>query len=82
MVEFRIWVIQVCHLLYFLYIFFCVHPPPELLPVLGPLEWYMKPKLGAALLDSSRADSDLGRTLDRFEELCQLGFLIPNYYQL
>ena len=31
----------------------------------------------AALLCSSRAGSDLGRMSDVFEELCQLGFLIP-----
>ena len=49
--------------------FFCIHPPPELLHVLGPLERYMTPTLDAALLCSSRAGSDLGQTLDRFEEL-------------
>ena len=59
------------------FLFFCFRPPPELLPVLGPLEWYMTPTLDASLLCSSRAVSDLGRTSDRFEELCQLGFLIP-----
>ena len=52
--------------------FFSIHPPPELLPVLGPLEWYMSPTLDAALLNSSRAGSDLSQMLDRFEELCQL----------
>ena len=57
--------------------FFSIHPPPELLPVLGPLERYMTPTLDAALLYSSRAGSDLGQTLDKFEELCQLDFLIP-----
>ena len=33
------------------YIFFCfsIHPPPELLPVLGPLELYMTPTLDVAL---------------------------------
>ena len=56
--------------------FFCIHPPPELLPVLGPLERYVMPTLDAALLCSSRAGSDLGRTLDWFGEFCQLGFLI------
>ena len=30
--------------------FFCIHPPPELLTVLGPLERYMTPTLDAALL--------------------------------
>ena len=40
--------------------------------MLGPLEQYMTPTHDAALLYSSRAGSDLGRTLDRFEELCQL----------
>ena len=54
---------------------FSIRPPPELLPVLGPLEWYMTSTLDAALLYSSRAGSDLGQTL----ELCQLGFLIPKY---
>ena len=60
----------------FLLLFF-MRPPPELLPVLGPLERYMTPTLDAALLYSSRAGSDLGQTLDRFKELCQLDFLIP-----
>ena len=48
------------------YIFFCfsIHPPPELLPVLGPLELYMTPTLDVALLCSSRAGSDLGRKSD------------------
>ena len=49
--------------------FFCIHPPPELLPVSRLLEQYMMPTLDAALLYSSRAGSDQGRTLDRFEEL-------------
>ena len=31
-------------------LFFCIHPPPGLLPVLGPLKWYMTPTLDAALL--------------------------------
>ena len=52
--------------------FFSICPPRELLPVLGPLEWYLTPTLDAALLCSSRAGSDLGQTSDRFEELCQL----------
>ena len=52
--------------------FFWIHPPSELLPVLGPLERYMMPTLVVALLYSSRAGSDLGRSLDRFEELCIL----------
>ena len=34
---------------------FCICPPPELLPVLGPLERYMTPKLDAPLLYSSRS---------------------------
>ena len=63
---------------FFFFFFFSFHPPPELLPVLGPLERYMTPTLDVALLCSSRVGSDLGRTSDRFEELCQLGFLIPN----
>ena len=45
--------------------FFCTCPPPELLPMLGPLEWYMMPTLDVALLCSSRVASDLGHTLDR-----------------
>ena len=32
--------------------------------MLGPLERYMTPTLDAALLSSSRADADLGRTLN------------------
>ena len=35
-------------------VFFCIHPPPGLLPVLGQLERYMTPTLNAALLISSR----------------------------
>ena len=34
--------------------FIIVHPPPELLPVLGPLERYVTPTLDTALLCSSR----------------------------
>ena len=41
--------------------FFSISPLPELLPVLGPLEWYVTPTLDAALLCSSRVGSDLGR---------------------
>ena len=59
--------------------FFYIRPLPDLLPVLGPLERYMTPTLDAALLCSSRAGSDLGCKSDWFEELCQLGFLIPKY---
>ena len=40
-------------------IFFCVRPPPELLPVMGPLERCVTPTLDAALLCSSSAGSDL-----------------------
>ena len=43
--------------------------PPELLPVLGLLEWYMTPTLDTALLYSYGAGSDLGHTSDWFEEL-------------
>ena len=50
------------------FLFFCIHPP-ELLPVLGPLERYLTPTLDAALLCSSRASSDLGHMADGFEEL-------------
>ena len=49
--------------------FFCIRPPPGLLPVLGPLKRYMTPKLDSALLCSSGAGADPGRTSDRFEEL-------------
>ena len=45
-------------------IFFCIRPPLGLLPVLGPLERYMIPTLDTALLSSSRAGTDLGRTSD------------------
>ena len=45
--------------------FFCIPPPPGLLPVLGPLERYMTPTLDSALLVSSRAGADLGRPSDR-----------------
>ena len=43
---------------------FFIRPPPGLLPVLGPLERYMTPRLDAALLSSSRAGADLGRKSD------------------
>ena len=33
-------------------LFFNIHPPPELLPVLGPLERYMSTTLDAAVLCS------------------------------
>ena len=46
--------------------FFCIRPL-GLLPVLGPLERYMTPTLDSALLISSRAGADLGRTSDRLE---------------
>ena len=49
--------------------FLIIRPTLELLPVLGPLERYMTPTFDAALLYSSRAGSDLGRTSDWFEEL-------------
>ena len=35
--------------------------------MLGPLEQYMTPALDAALLITSRAGADLGRTSDRLE---------------
>ena len=53
------------HLYLIIIIFFSIRPPPVLIPVLGPLEWYIMPTLDAALLISSRAGADLGRTLDR-----------------
>ena len=37
-----------------------IRPPPELLPVLGPLERYVTTTLDTALLCSSRAGSHLG----------------------
>ena len=50
--------------------FVSIRPPPEFLPVFGPLKWYMTPTLDAALLCivhrdwvttiSSRAGADLG----------------------
>ena len=50
--------------------FFCIRPPPEWLPVLGPLEHYMTPTLDAALLCGSRAGSDLGRKSDVMDKSC------------
>ena len=41
------------------FLFICYYPP-----VLGPLEWYTTPTLNTALLTSSRAGADLGRTWD------------------
>ena len=49
--------------------FFSIRPFQDLLPLLGPLELYVTPKLVAALLCSSRAGSDLGRMSVWFEEL-------------
>ena len=43
--------------------FFCIRPPPELLPVLGMLEWYMTLTLEAALLCSSRAGHSFQLTI-------------------
>ena len=40
--------------------FFIIRLPPELLPVLGLLEWLRDVTLGVALLCSSRAGADLG----------------------
>ena len=58
----------------FLLFLFSIHPPPGLLPVLGPLTLYMTPTLDTALLmcgspergraTSSRAGADLGRASD------------------
>ena len=45
-------------------VFFSICHPPGLLPVLRPLEWYMTPTLDGALLSSSRAGADMGRTID------------------
>ena len=44
--------------------FFSIRPPLGLLPVLGPLEWYLMPTLDAALLISSRVGADLGGMSD------------------
>ena len=44
--------------------FFSIRPSPGLFPVLGLLERNMTPTLDAALLSSSRAVADLGRTSD------------------
>ena len=46
------------------FFFFGICPPPGLLPVLGPSERYRTPTLDAALLISSRADTDLGLSSD------------------
>ena len=46
------------------YFFYSIRPPPELFPVLVPLERYMAPTLDAALLCSNRVGSDLGRKSD------------------
>ena len=43
----------------FFFVFLSVSFPPELLPVFGLLEQYVKPTLDAVLLCSSRAGSDL-----------------------
>ena len=40
--------------------FWGICPPPGLLPVLGPCEWYLTPTLDAALLISARVDTDPG----------------------
>ena len=50
--------------MYPLTFFLSIRPSPGLLPVLGPLERYMTPTLDVALLSSSRAGADLGRTSD------------------
>ena len=51
------------------FLFFCIRPPPGLLPVLGQLERYMTPTLDSALLISSWVGADLGKTSDRLESL-------------
>ena len=48
---------------------FLLVPPPELLPVLGPLEQYMMPTLDAALLCSPMVGSDLGHMSDWLRSL-------------
>ena len=69
-------------------VFFCIHPPPGLLPVLGLLRQYMTPTLDAALLmcgspeqgrtTSSRAGADLGRTSEYLYERAALQLTHPN----
>ena len=47
--------------------------------VLGPLERYITPTLDAALLSSSRAGADLGRTLDvESMMLVEFGVIVHN----
>ena len=63
-------------------VFLYIRPPPELLPVLGPLERYMTNTLDAALFCSSRAGSDLGRMSDSISK-CLLKFIIfenPSFF--
>ena len=62
-----VFVNQLGHKYIFLF-FFIICPPPELHPVLGPLEQYVTSTLDAALLFSSREGSDLGCMSDCFEE--------------
>ena len=45
--------------------FFCIRPSPGLLPVLGPLEWYMTPTLDTTLLISSKAYTPSTHTSSR-----------------
>ena len=57
------WWKKVCFQFSVFNLIFFIHLPPELLPVLGPLERYMTLTLDTALQYNSRAGSDLGQTL-------------------
>ena len=56
--------------------FFRIHPPPGLLTLLGPLEWYMTLTLDSALLISSRTGADLGQTSERLRYSIQFNNLL------
>ena len=59
--------------------FFCIGPPPGLLPVLGLLERYMKPALDVALFISSRVGADLGWMSDSYiYTIIPVSFVDPN----
>ena len=63
--------------LIFKFEFFIICIPPEFIPVLGPLTLWCASTLGAALLCSSRADSDSG-LISRLEvRVLSVGFVFP-----